>query len=295
MAGILGMTFLYGGMEAMPFFSALGLLVSMFAGGGDDEDPDLFDWHSWFRNYMQETFGGAAGAILSRGLGTAVTSGALSQRVSFDLLDLWYRDGRFSPDVRQSVLETAIANSGPVVGLGMNMVDAYSLAQEGQLDRAFEKLLPAIASKPLVAARIATKEGQTRGGVTLAGDFSAWEIAIQAVGLQPERFAIAQKNAIDAKLHEQKVDAEKNALLNRLWMERDTDQEEHIVEMIDNFNDRHPVKKITRATIQDSFKGREKSKAIAEDIGVQLTDPKMYEEVEPKLRYKPYSVFGKNE
>ena len=295
MAGILGITFLYGGMEAMPFFSALGLLVSMFAGGGDDEDPDLFDWHSWFRNYMQETFGGAAGAILSRGLGTAITGGALSQRVSFDLLDLWYRDGRFSPDVRQSVLETAIANSGPVVGLGMNMVDAYSLVQEGQLDRAFEKLLPAIASKPLVAARIATKEGQTRGGVTLAGDFSAWEIAIQAIGLQPERFAIAQKNAIDAKLHEQKVDAEKNALLNRLWMERDTDQEEHVVEMIDNFNDRHPIKKITRATIQDSFKGREKSKAIAEDMGVQLTDPKMYEEVEPKLRYKPYSVFGKNE
>lgn len=296
LAGILGMTFLYGGMEAMPFFSALGLLVSMFAGGGDDgDDPDLYDWHSWFRNYMQETFGGAAGAILSRGLGTAVTSGALTERVSLDLKDLWYRDGRFSPDIRQGVLETAIANSGPVVGLGMNMVDAYSLAQEGQLDRAFEKLLPAIASKPLVAARIATKEGQTRRGVTLAEDFSAWEIAMQATGLQPERFAIAQKKAIDAKLHEQKVDAEKNALLNRLWMERDTDQEEHIVEMIDNFNDRHPIKKITRATIQDSFKGREKSKAIAEDMGVQLTDPKMYEEVEPKLRYKPYSVFGKNE
>lgn len=296
LAGILGMTFLYGGIEAMPFFSMLGPIVAMFAGGGDDdEDPDLFEWHSWFRNYMQETFGGAAGAILSRGLGTAVTGGALSERVSLDFKDLWYRDGRYSPDVRQSTLETAIANSGPVVGLGMNFVDAYGLAKEGQLERAFEKLLPAIASKPLVGARIATEEGRTRRGITLAGDFSAWEIAMQSVGLQPERFAIAQKNAIDAKLHEQKVDAEKNALLNRLWMERDTDEEERILEQIDEFNDRHPIKKITGRTIQDSFKQREKSKDIAEEMGVQLTDPKMIEEVEPKLRYKPYSVFGKNE
>ena len=296
MAGILGMTFLYGGMEAMPFFSMLGPIMAMFAGGGDDdEDPDLFEWHSWFRNYMQETFGGAAGAILARGAGTAITGGALSERVSLDLKDLWYRDGRYSPDVRQGVLETAIANSGPVVGLGMNWVDAYGLAKEGQLERAFEKVLPAIASKPLVGARIATEEGRTRRGIELAGDFSAWEIAMQSVGLQPERFAIAQKKAIDAKLHEQKVDAEKTALLNRLWMERDTDQEDRILEQIDEFNDRHPIKKITGKTIQDSFKQRAMSKDIAEEMGVQLTDPKMIEEIEPKLRYKPYSVFGKNE
>jgi hypothetical protein len=197
--------------------------------------------------------------------------------------------------VRQGVLETAIANSGPVVGLGMNFIDAYSLAKEGQLERAFEKFLPAIAAKPLVGARIATEEGRTRRGIELAGDFSAWEIAIQSIGLQPERFAIAQKKAIDAKLHEQRVDTEKNALLNRLWMERDTDEENRILEQIDEFNDRHPIKKITGKTIQDSFKQREKSKDIAEEMGVQLTDPKMIEEVEPKLRYKPYSVFGKNE
>jgi len=296
MAGILGMTFLYGGIEAMPFFSMLGPIMAMFAGGGDDEeDPDLFEWHSWFRNYMQETFGGATGAILARGAGTAISGGALSERVSLDLKDLWYRDGRYSPDVRQGVLETAIANSGPVVGLGMNWIDAYGLAKEGQLERAFEKVLPAIASKPLVGARIATEEGRTRRGIELAGDFSAWEIALQATGLQPERFAIAQKKAIDAKLHEQKVDAEKTALLNRLWMERDTDQEDRILDQIDEFNDRHPIKKITGKTIQDSFKQREKSKDIAEEMGVQLTDPKMIEEVEPKLRYKPYSVFGKNE
>ena len=296
LAGILGMTFLYGGMEAMPFFSMLGPIVAMFAGGGDDdEDPDLFEWHSWFRNYMQETFGGAAGAILARGLGTAVTGGALSERVSLDFKDLWYRDGRYSPDVRQSTLETAIANSGPVVGLSMNFVDAYGLAKEGQLERAFEKLLPAIASKPLVGARIATEEGRTRRGIQLAEDFSAWEIAMQSLGLQPERFAIAQKNAIDAKLHEQKVDAEKNALLNRLWMERDTDEFDDILDKVDAFNDRHPILAITGRTIQDSFKNREKSKAIAEEMGVLLSNPKMIEEVEPKLRYKPYSVFGKNE
>jgi hypothetical protein len=295
LAGILGITFLYGGMEAMPFFSLLGPIVGMFAGGDDDEDPSLFEWNSWFRNYMQETFGGAGGAILARGLGTAVSSGALTERVSLDIKDLWYRDGRFSPDAREGVINTVIANSGPVVGLGFNLVDAYSLANEGQLDRAFEKALPAIASKPLVATRIATEEGRTRRGVALAEDFSAWEIAIQAIGLQPERFAIAQKNAIDAKLHEQKVLAEKNALLNRLWMERDTDEYDDILDKVDDFNARHPVLAITGRTIQDSFKDRAKNQAIAENLGVQLSNPKMIEEVESKLQYKPYSVFGKNE
>jgi hypothetical protein len=295
LAGVLGMTFLYGGMEAMPFFSLLGPIVGMFAGGDDDEDPSLFEWHSWFRNYMQETFGGATGAILARGVGTAVSGGALSERVSLDLKDLWYRDGRYSPDVRQGILETAIANSGPVVGLGMNFVDAYGLAKEGQLDRAFEKLLPAIASKPLVGARIATEEGRTRRGIELAGDFSAWEVAMQSIGLQPERFAIAQKNAIDAKLHEQKVLTEKNALLNRLWMERDTDEYDSVLDKIGDFNDRHPVLAITGKTIQDSFKNRAKNQAIAENLGVQLSNPKMIAEVESKLQYKPYSVFGKNE
>lgn len=296
MAGILGVTFLYGGAEAMPFFSMLGPIVAMFAGGEDDEeDPTLFEWHSWFRNYMQETFGGATGAILARGVGTAVSGGALSERVSLDLKDLWYRDGRYSPDVRQGVLETAIANSGPVVGLGMNFVDAYGLAKEGQLERAFEKLLPAIASKPLVGVRIATEEGRTRRGVELAGDFSAWEVAMQSIGLQPERFAIAQKNAIDAKLHEQKVLNEKNALLNRLWMERDTDEYDSVLDKVGDFNDRHPVLAITGKTIQDSFKNRAKNQAIAENLGVQLSNPKMIVEVESKLQYKPYSVFGKNE
>jgi hypothetical protein len=290
------MTFLYGGIEAMPFFSMLGPIMAMFAGGGDDEeDPDLFEWHSWFRNYMQETFGGATGAILARGAGTAISGGALSERVSLDLKDLWYRDGRFSPDAREGVINTVIANSGPVVGLGFNFVDAYSLANEGQLDRAFEKFLPAIASKPLVATRIATEEGRTRRGIELAGDFSAWEIAIQSIGLQPERFAIAQKNAIDAKLHEQKVLNEKNSLLNRLWMERDTDEYDSVLDKIGDFNDRHPVLAITGKTIRDSFKNRAKNQAIAENLGVQLSNPKMIIEVESKLQYKPYSVFGKNE
>jgi hypothetical protein len=118
---------------------------------------------------------------------------------------------------------------------------------------------------------------------------------MQSIGLQPERFAIAQKNAIDAKLHEQKVLNEKNSLLNRLWMERDTDEYDVVLDKIGDFNDRHPVLAITGKTIQDSFKNRAKNQAIAENLGVQLSNPKMIAEVESKLQYKPYSVFGKNE
>jgi len=50
LAGILGMTFLFGGYAAMPFFSILTpILVGMLAGEDDDED-DFFNWENWFKN-----------------------------------------------------------------------------------------------------------------------------------------------------------------------------------------------------------------------------------------------------
>jgi len=66
LAGILGMTFLFGGYAAMPFFSILTpILVGMLAGEDDDED-DFFNWENWFKNYMETEFGGYVGAMLQK-------------------------------------------------------------------------------------------------------------------------------------------------------------------------------------------------------------------------------------
>jgi hypothetical protein len=123
LAGILGVTFLLGGVEAMPFFTlGIGTIVKMFA---DEDDDEFFDWENWFRNYMETELGGAAEDLfakmgmnpeealawgettaeaIGRGPASAITGGSLSERVSLDPKNLWWRDGRTGSTTRENVI-----------------------------------------------------------------------------------------------------------------------------------------------------------------------------------------------
>ena len=289
LAGILGMTAVLGGQAAMPYFSlVIGTLVKMFAG---DDDDDYFDWENWFYNYMETEFGGylgsmlanagvkpetaekagrTAGEIVSRGVPAAMGM-ALSDRISLDPKALLWRDGRYSPDARESFIESVIANSGPVVGLGMKGIEAYQLAKEGQYERAAEAALPAIVSKPLSAVRMGKEGAKTKGGDVILDDFTATELAMQAIGLQPERLAQKQKVAIAMKQKEQKILDERSAIMNRLWLERDNDDGfDTALERASEFSIKHPGKAITIKNIKESFKKRATRAAEAEAFGADI-------------------------
>jgi hypothetical protein len=304
LAGMLGVTFLLGGVEAMPFFTlGIGTIVKMFA---DEDDDEFFDWENWFRNYMETELGGAAEDLfakmgmnpeealawgettaeaIGRGPASAITGGSLSERVSLDPKNLWWRDGRTGSTTRENVIEDVIANSGPVVGLGFNWIDAIDLFNEGKYQRAFEKAAPAIVSKPVAAARIEEEGPRTRSGVLQTDNFSAWELAMQAVGLQPERLAQAQKSSIEAKRYEQSVLNKRNALLDRLWLERgNSDNFNEILQEAMKFSVRHPNIAITPEVIQDSFERRTKGAAEADAIGGKF-DKRMLPEVLQMMRY----------
>jgi hypothetical protein len=289
LAGILGVSMILGGQVAMPYFSlVLGTLVKMFA--GEDED-EYFDWENWFYNYMETEFGGYLGAMLAnagvkpdtaekagrttaeivtRGVPSAMGA-ALADRISLDPKALLWRDGRFSPDARENFIESIIANSGPVVGLGLNFTDAYQLAKDGQYGRAAEKALPAIVAKPLSAARMSEEGAKTKGGDVLINDFTMTELALQAIGLQPERLAQKQKAAASMKLKEQKILAERSAIMDRLWMERDNP--DAYAEQYDralDFSEKYPDAKITPRQIRESFKKRQKDAMEAEMYGARI-------------------------
>jgi hypothetical protein len=304
LAGILGVTFLLGGAEAMPFFTlGIGTLVKML---GNDDDDEFFDWDNWFKNYMEVELGGyvadmyknmgmesetarkAGRATMEgvvRGPASVVTGGSLSERVSLDPVNLWLRDSRFSSDTRESVIEGVIANAGPVVGLGVNWAEAIELMQQGQYQRAFEKAAPAIVAKPAAAYRIAEEGAKTKSGIKLVDNFSAWEVAMQAVGLQPERLAQKQKAAIEAKTYEQKLIDRRNTLMNRLWMERgNTEAYTSVIERINTFNQKYPENRIEPSDVIDSFKKRSKDQAEAEVFGAQI-QKKLRPRVSPMLEY----------
>jgi hypothetical protein len=304
LAGILGITYLLGGNEASPFYSiGLGALIKMLANEDDDE---FFDWENWLKNYMEEELGGAAGDMLAemgmdpktaneagrfvggslqRGLVSELTGGDLAGRVSLDPKSLWYREGRYSSDVRESIVEDVIANAGPVVGLGFNWIDSYRLFQEGQYQRAFEKAAPALVSKPVAAERIADEGARTASGIKLADNFSAWELSMLSIGLQPTRLAQAQKSAIEAKQYAEKVKARRATLLNRLWMERNNVEGfNETLERIIEFNNKYPGQHISPDNAMESFERRAENQAIAETIGGQF-DKKSIPEALQMLRY----------
>jgi hypothetical protein len=295
LAGILGMTYLFGGYAAMPFFSLLTpILVAMLA-GDDDDDDEFFNWENWFKNYMESEFGGYVGSMLQKfgveegtakkagrkvgetlvyGPGSTVTGGALSDRVSLDLKNLWYRDGRYSPDTRESVIEGIIANAGPVVGLTVNAMEAWDMAQKGQVGRAFEKMAPALVAKPVTAVRLATEGGKTKGGDTLVDEFTTAELAIQAVGLQPLRLAQAQKASIETVQKAQKITNKHDSIMNRLWMERENpDTFNELLEEAVEFSIQHPGYAISAKKIQESFEKRAKDSAIANRFGARIPKP----------------------
>jgi hypothetical protein len=307
LAGVMGMTFLWGGTAALPFFSVgLWTIAKMFA---PDDDDEFFDSENWFYNYMQNEVGGAAAGVFvkmgmdaaksekaSASLGMAMARGplatvsgtALSDRVSLDMKNLWWREGRYSPDARASIQQEVIANAGPAFGLALNWADAWQLAGEGQWGRAFEKALPAMFSKPGTAYRLGEEGATTRAGEVIGGlypgEFTTWELAMQVIGLQPERLALAQKAAIQAKTYQQKVDDRRNALLDRLWMERGKEGYPDALQKANEFSLKYPERAIDADAIANSFDARAEAKAQAEAIGAKL-DEKLLGRTAPMLRY----------
>ena len=306
LAGILGMSFLFGGIAAQPFFSMLGQLIQMFA---PDDDDEFFDWENWFYNYMENEVGGSAAAIfkkmgmdaeksekagvalgeaLARGPLATATGTSLADRVSLDLKNLWWREGRYSPDVRQSLQQDIIANIGPTVGLGLNWADAWQLAGEGQWGRAFEKAAPAMFSKAATAYRLGDEGATSSGGEVIGGlypeQFTTWELGMQAIGLQPEKLAQAQKAAIQAKTYEQKILDRRNSLLDRLWMERGKPSYADALQKSNEFSLKYPEVAIDGDAVSNSFDARAEAKAQAEAIGAKLNG-KMLGRTAPMLRY----------
>jgi len=308
LAGIFGVATILGGLQATPFFSIIGGILASIFGPGDDED-EFFDWENWFHNYCEKELGGYAANVLEsmgvsektaekygKDIGISVARGplgtftgtSLTDRISIDLKNMWIRDPRYARDsTRQEILEGAVSVIGPAAGLAMNWADAYDLFQEGQIGRAMEKALPAFMSKPITAHRLATEGGRTAAGEELIAEFSAWEIAVQAVGIQPERLAKVQKAKIEVETYKQKIQDKRNAIMDRLWMEDQygtSDGYEKAMEMRDKFNNMYPDRRISPKDISESFKRRRDKRKEVESFGANVPD-KLKSRVDPMLEY----------
>jgi hypothetical protein len=143
-------------------------------------------------------------------------------------------------------------------------------------------------ARPATAYRLGTEGATSSGGEVIGGlypeQFTTWELGMQAIGLQPEKLAQAQKAAIQAKTYEQKVIDRRNSLLDRLWMERGKPSYADALQKSNEFSLRYPEVAIDGDAISNSFDARAEAKAQAEAIGAKL-NTKTLGRTAPMLRY----------
>jgi hypothetical protein len=276
LGGTLGMTAMFAGVTGLPLWSVvattMNALQSVF--GEDDEE---YDFNNWFKNWLNNTFGGFAGDSISRGVVTQTLGVNLADRMGLN--DLWFRDSRKSSDEVTALQNTLINLLGPTAGLMINSAEAVKQMNDGHLYRAMETASPAFLKNFMKGARFA-EEGRAVNlkGDELVGDVSGYESAAQTLGFAPERVAQRQKSNIEAKTIEQKIKTKRNDLLNAFFMAVDNDDDDlkdRVLEKISKYNATYGELPITPAQLQKSIKTRYVNRAIAESTGGISIDKKL--------------------
>ena len=286
--GTMAMTFLFSGVTGMFGWSAFSSLMEVmhYMWADDDDEDKPFDFDNWFKNWMNETFGGFLGDSISRGIASQATGLNVADRMSLD--GMWYRDSKNSPD-NQSALQAFIVNLlGPTAALGVSAAHSVDLLNQGHLERAVETALPAFARNFLKANRLGNEGAISLSGDELIPDFSAAELAGQALGFSPERLAQKQKANIEMKGAEQEIIKKHQDLLNAYFMAFDTadaDMQERILNKILKFNNANPGSSITAKSLRESIKRRYKQRALAEGTGGAHINKKLIGQLGEMNRY----------
>ena len=266
---MMGMSFLFAGAAGLPFWWLYeGMAKAFDAVFGDDEVP--YDVNNEFKNKMQQVFGGFVGDSISRGVIPQITGLSLSDRMSTNLPDLWFRDVKQNQDEVQYAQNMMINLLGPTAGLLLNGAEAVKRFNDGNVERAAEALAPAVFKNVLAGSRLAKEGALTMKGKTLIEDISGPEAFKQMLGFTPERLAQRQAANIEAKSYEQKVLGRKQDLLNFLAMaieSEDDAAEDKVLAKIEEFNEANDWAAIKGSTIRSSLRKRAKDKAMADESG----------------------------
>ena len=267
--GMMGMSFLFAGTMGMPVWFIFSGIANAFAAVfGDDEEE--YDVENWYKNWLHSVFGGVVGDSIARGVVPQLTGASLSDRMSTNLTDMWFRDVKRNQDEVSYVQNLMINLLGPVAGMGINAAEAVKRYNDGNTYRAFEAISPAVLKNLLVGSRIASEGALTMKGDTLLDDITAKEAFIQMLGFAPERLAQRQAANIEAKAMEVSIDNRRQDLLNFLAMAYeagDGDAVAEVLEKIGDFNMANPEKVIKPSTIINSLKKRAKVRAMSEGAG----------------------------
>jgi hypothetical protein len=286
LGGTLGMTAMFAGVTGLPLWSVVaGTMNALQAVFGEDDEE--YDFNNWFKNWLNNTFGGYVGDSISRGVATQTLGVNLADRMGLN--DLWFRDSRKSSDEVTALQNTLINLLGPTAGLMISSAEAVKQFNDGHLYRSMETASPAFLKNFMKGARY-TEEGRavTLKGDELVGDISGYESMAQTLGFAPERVAQRQKANIEMKTMEQKILTKRQDLLNAFFMAIDNNDDamvDRVLEKIDKFNNVNGAVSITGDQLQKSIKTRYTQRALAESTGGISINKKLISDLEDMGAY----------
>jgi hypothetical protein len=213
-------------------------------------------------------FGDKYAEMLEKGPISAISGLNIGSRTSMD--GMWIREsGKVSKTDAEAVQNFLIANLGPGVSKGLDIVGGLDDFNNGHTLRALERMVPALFKNPIVAYRLATEGAETRRGESILEpeELSSMNILGQAIGFQPTKLARLQEEGFKSNREITIALNERQALLKSLnetliSSSKDEKDTQKILDKIDKHNDRYPNKKlaILPSTIKDSIEAaKEKS------------------------------------
>jgi hypothetical protein len=282
LSGTLAMGGVFHGLVGMPLYSTICMAIdAAMSAFGDDEEKKrrirknpltASDSNMRFRyEYLPENFGTITlpgldmrqhrlSEILEKGALSALTDINVGSRTSFD--NMWWRAPQPGKNWMESAQNIILANLGPGVSTGVNMIGAIDDFNSGHIVRGLEKTVPAFFRGSLTAYRIGTEGAESKRGDDMLkpSEISDANLVAQVLGFPPSRLARIQEQNFATKQELMDAQTKRNKLLTRMNdviydPEGDKSRLKAAIEDIKKFNQRYPVEGllISSDTIQSSL------------------------------------------
>jgi hypothetical protein len=254
--GVLGMQASFAGVLGLPtplMMIVMGL-ANMMGGDDDDEDKNI-PAEVKFKQWLVETFGDNMAQAIAYGPVSYLTGADFNSRVGLN--NLWFRDPNPAEDELDQAKDWFLQMGGPIVGLGTNFVQGYTMMQQGQVERGLEKMVPNIVKAPMQSIRFSEEGATTAKGDVILDSLTTPEQAMSFFGFTPLRLSLEYKQQSEERGAMFKENLHKKRILLRFNMvarSGDTDGLDDIIEDIQNYNKIYPSDPITSDTLQRSMK-----------------------------------------
>jgi hypothetical protein len=264
LSGLMAMHWIFAGALGLPAAGMIGAASDMLRDLLDDEE-----WHNYKANLR--TYMNAKGIdetminIILDGPMSELTGLKLSERLGAHELLPIVKESQMNDSLKVSAKDRMVDMLGAAPSLILNVGDGLTAFTEGEYSKAVEKLVPnAMLKNMLMAARYEREGKLNKRGEEVIGkeEFTPYDIAAKAFGVEPYKPAQKEEAARRAKTDVEFVKALREDLLNEFRKEQEEGDTTKVLDKIASFNQKYPWEGIKTKNILSSLKTAARNKAL---------------------------------